>query len=102
MYDIYLGFSVVSLNVKKKSVKVWKPKTWQKKIGISLQRDLNQKNCIESSFFFVISDLRAMNIVLGFFVFVLKVLNVLGVILQKFGIKLLRITKEKVLKGKLG
>ena len=42
-----------------------------------------------------------MNIVLGLVVFVLKVLNVLDFVLQKFGIKLLRITRERVLKGKL-
>ena len=40
-------------------------------------------------------------VILTLIVFGLKVLNVLDVILQKFGIKLLRVTKERVLNGKL-
>ena len=42
-----------------------------------------------------------MNIIFRLVAFVFKVLNVLDVILQKFGIKVLRVTKEKILKGKL-
>ena len=42
-----------------------------------------------------------MNIALSLVVFAFKVLNVLDVILQKFGIKLLKVTKERVLKGKI-
>ena len=42
-----------------------------------------------------------MYIIFRLVAFVFKVLNVLDVILQKFGIKLLKVTKESVLKGKL-
>ena len=41
-----------------------------------------------------------MYVIFRLVVFVFKVLNVLDVILQKVGIKLLRVTKERVLKGK--
>ena len=41
-----------------------------------------------------------MYVIFSLVVFVFKVLNVLDVILQKVGIKLLMVTKEKVLKGK--
>ena len=54
-----------------------------------------------NTFIFVISVLRTMYIIFKLVAFVFKVLSVLDVILQKFGIKLLRITKERVLKGKL-
>ena len=41
-----------------------------------------------------------MYVIFRLVVFVFKVLNVLDVVLQKVGIKLLRVTKERVLKGK--
>ena len=43
-----------------------------------------------------------MYIIFLFIAYLFKVLNVLDAILQKIGIKLLRVTKEKVLKGRHG